>query len=108
MLGIGLECTVPPMKPAPKGIAAGREEQNGPPLEHAFRAFGIHVGGAWCPAYVDPECTKRVLERRPVLLLSTRGDALWGGLHWWNGALEPDAEHSHSEVNPLRRRSDRS
>jgi UDP-2,3-diacylglucosamine pyrophosphatase LpxH len=64
--------------------------------------------GAWCPAYEDAECTKRVLERRPVLLLSTRDEALWGGLHWWDGALEPDAEQSRSELNPLRPRQDRS
>jgi UDP-2,3-diacylglucosamine pyrophosphatase LpxH len=83
-------------------------------MGHTHRPFvrvvdaGVYANsGAWCPAYVDAECTKRVLERRPVLILSTRGDALWGGLQWWNGALEADPDHSRTEVNPVRRRPDR-
>jgi UDP-2,3-diacylglucosamine pyrophosphatase LpxH len=79
-------------------------------MGHTHRPFvrfvdaGMYANsGAWCPAYVDAECTKRVLDRRPLLLLSTFGDTLWGGLHWWNGVLEADAEHARSELNPLRR-----
>src|SRR6185295_5276513 len=38
--------------------------------------------GSWCPAFHDPACTSPVLDRRPLLLLSTDGDRLEGGLFW--------------------------
>jgi len=47
--------------------------------------------GSWCPAFVDRECTKPVLEARPFLWLTSDDDSLWGGLHWYrDGVLEPD------------------
>jgi len=82
-------------------------------MGHTHRPFvrfvpaGIYANsGAWCPAFEDVECTKPVLARRPVIVLSTRGDALWGGLFWWrDGVLAADPEHVRSELNPLRARS---
>lgn len=41
--------------------------------------------GSWCPAFHDKECTEPVLARRPLLLLTSDGDALTGGLFWWDG-----------------------
>jgi UDP-2,3-diacylglucosamine pyrophosphatase LpxH len=47
--------------------------------------------GSWCPAFLDQLCTQKVLPARPLLLLSSEGDALWGGLHWWDGqTLSPE------------------
>jgi hypothetical protein len=49
--------------------------------------------GSWCPAFLDQDCTQRVLPARPLLLLTSEGDELSGGLHWWDGkALSPDEE----------------
>ncbi len=41
--------------------------------------------GSWCPAFRDPACTDPVLARRPLLLLTSEGGALGGGLFWWDG-----------------------
>ena len=47
--------------------------------------------GAWCPAFRDVTCTEPVLPRRPLLLLTSEGDDLHGGLFWWDGtALHPE------------------
>src|SRR5262249_14709731 len=64
-------------------------------LGHTHRPFGHWDGGpeprfygnsgSWCPAFHDQHCTRPVLSRRPLLLLTSEGDALWGGLHWWDG-----------------------
>jgi UDP-2,3-diacylglucosamine pyrophosphatase LpxH len=42
--------------------------------------------GSWCPAFLDQDCTQPVLPRRPLLLLTSDGAALEGGLSWWDGA----------------------
>jgi UDP-2,3-diacylglucosamine pyrophosphatase LpxH len=52
--------------------------------------------GSWCPAFVDTECTKPVLDGRPFLWL-TADDAskksLHGGLHWFRkGTIVADPE----------------
>jgi UDP-2,3-diacylglucosamine pyrophosphatase LpxH len=50
--------------------------------------------GAWCPAFRDAACTERVLPRRPVLVLTSEGEDLRGGLMWWDGkelVAEPGA-----------------
>ncbi len=70
-------------------------------LGHTHRPFGIWEdgrfygnSGSWCPAFVDLECTQPILDGRPFLWLTTDGDRIWGGLHWWrDGAIvaEPDA-----------------
>jgi hypothetical protein len=41
--------------------------------------------GAWCPAFHDALCTQPVLPARPLLLLTSEGDELHGGLFWWDG-----------------------
>ncbi|MFT3775573.1 MAG: metallophosphoesterase [Minicystis sp.] len=49
--------------------------------------------GSWAPAFRDPLCTDPVLPRRPLLLLTSEGDALHGGLFWWDGhhlAADPE------------------
>jgi hypothetical protein len=54
------------------------------------RFFGN--SGAWCPAFVDRECTKPVLDGRPFLWLTTKGESVTGGLHWFRaGAITADA-----------------
>jgi len=68
---------------------------------HTHRPSGVWEGepeprftgnsGAWCPAFRDPLCTEPVLSRRPLLLLTSEGDTLHGGLFWWDGThLVPD------------------
>lgn len=71
-------------------------------MGHTHRPFGAyleHEGGArfsgnsgsWCPAFEDAACERPVLEARPLLWLTTEGEALWGGLFWLRAdALEPD------------------
>jgi UDP-2,3-diacylglucosamine pyrophosphatase LpxH len=70
-------------------------------LGHTHRPFGRWEGagaprffgnsGSWCPAFRDALCTVPVLPRRPLLLLTSEGEALSGGLHWWDGqALAAD------------------
>ncbi len=71
-------------------------------MGHTHRPFarfsekGLYANsGSWCPAFHDQECTKPVLERRPVLWITTEGKELWGGLHWWkDGSFAPDPEAS--------------
>ncbi len=48
--------------------------------------------GSWCPAFRDPLCTDPVLPRRPLLLLTSEGEALCGRalLVGW-GELAPEA-----------------
>jgi UDP-2,3-diacylglucosamine pyrophosphatase LpxH len=54
------------------------------------RFFGN--SGSWCPAFHDDRCTSPVLGRRPLILLTSEGGALSGGLFWWDRAgLVPDA-----------------
>ena len=73
-------------------------------LGHTHRPFvrfepqGIYANsGSWCPAFMDAECTRPVLDGRPVLWITTTDDTLTGGLHWWRGgALLPDPEHARS------------
>jgi UDP-2,3-diacylglucosamine pyrophosphatase LpxH len=71
-------------------------------LGHTHRPFGAWDSdpdsrfygnsGSWCPAFRDQLCTQPVLTRRPLLLLTSEGDALWGGLHFWDGKdLAPEA-----------------
>ncbi len=50
-----------------------------------FREDGRFIGnsGAWCPAFEDKECTKPVLSGRPLLLLTSEGEAFGGGLHFF-------------------------
>jgi hypothetical protein len=55
--------------------------------------------GTWCPAFKDAACTIPVLTRRPLLLLTTEGEKLEGGLFWWkDGALEPEAPLKPSDL----------
>jgi UDP-2,3-diacylglucosamine pyrophosphatase LpxH len=64
-------------------------------MGHTHRPFGHWEGeapprfwgnsGSWCPAFRDQLCTDPVLTRRPLLVLTSEGDALSGGLHWWDG-----------------------
>ena len=42
--------------------------------------------GSWCPAFRDALCADPVLPRRPLLLLTSEGGILSGGLFWWDGA----------------------
>jgi hypothetical protein len=54
--------------------------------------------GSWCPAFRDQDCTERVLARRPLLMLSSNGEALWGGQCWWDGeALTPEPGAAREE-----------
>ena len=59
--------------------------------------------GSWCPAFIDPHCTKPVLDRRPLLFFTTEGDALRGGLYWWkDGELIADVDADagvHADVH---------
>jgi hypothetical protein len=72
-------------------------------MGHTHRPFGHWEGlgekrfwgnsGSWCPAFRDAMCTEPVLPKRPLLLLTSEGNALWGGLFWWNGrelAADPE------------------
>jgi UDP-2,3-diacylglucosamine pyrophosphatase LpxH len=52
--------------------------------------------GAWCPAFVDRECTKPVLDGRPFLWLTSEEDDLSGGLHWFRDRTI--VRHDRSEV----------
>jgi UDP-2,3-diacylglucosamine pyrophosphatase LpxH len=69
-------------------------------MGHTHRPFarftekGLYANsGSWCPAFEDQLCTKPVLARRPVLLLTTDDARLSGGLYWWHeGELTPDPE----------------
>lgn len=64
-------------------------------MGHTHRPFGFWEGegtprfygnsGSWCPAFRDQMCTERVLARRPLLMLTSDGEEVWGGLHWWDG-----------------------
>jgi UDP-2,3-diacylglucosamine pyrophosphatase LpxH len=85
-------------------------------MGHTHRPFvrfgedGVYANsGSWCPAFHDALCTKPVLERRPVLWITTEEDDLYGGLHWWrDGAFEPDPEASRpSTVVPSTKSSER-
>jgi hypothetical protein len=62
------------------------------PFGHWDEAGRLHGNsGSWCPAFFDQACTRPVLERRPVLLVTTDGPSLEGGVHWWkDGELVPD------------------
>jgi UDP-2,3-diacylglucosamine pyrophosphatase LpxH len=71
-------------------------------LGHTHRPFAVWEGGAdpvlygnsgsWCPAFRDALCADPVLPKRPLLLLTSEGGRLQGGLFWWDGeALAPDA-----------------
>jgi UDP-2,3-diacylglucosamine pyrophosphatase LpxH len=58
-------------------------------MGHTHRPFGRWTGdrfsgnsGAWCPAFVDKECTQPVLDGRPFLWLTADGPKLTGGLKW--------------------------
>jgi hypothetical protein len=47
--------------------------------------------GSWCPAFHDRECTRPVLDGRPLLWLTSEDGKLSAGLHWLrNGAIEAD------------------
>ncbi|APR85482.1 Hypothetical protein A7982_10831 [Minicystis rosea] len=81
-------------------------------MGHTHRPFGHWEGdetpcfrgnsGSWCPAFRDQRCTEPVLAKRPLLLLTSEGDALHGGLFWWDGqTLLGDAEST--EPPPPRR-----
>jgi UDP-2,3-diacylglucosamine pyrophosphatase LpxH len=70
-------------------------------MGHTHRPFGVWEGvdrrrfcgnsGSWCPAFHDQLCTTPVLDRRPVILLSSEAGELSGGLFWWSGdELVPD------------------
>lgn len=67
-------------------------------LGHTHRPFGIWEdarfygnSGSWCPAFKDLACTQPILDGRPFLWLTTEGDRIWGGLHWWrDGAVVPE------------------
>ncbi len=64
-------------------------------MGHTHRPFAVWEGdvdrrlfansGSWCPAFRDPLCTDPVFRRRPILLLTSDGEALHGGLFWWDG-----------------------
>lgn len=70
-----------------------------------FEPQGLYANsGSWCPAFHDAECTKPVLDGRPVLWLTTDGDDLSGGLHWWRkGAFvaDPEASRAPAKVREL-------
>ena len=58
-------------------------------MGHTHRPFGDWKNGrfsgnsgTWCPAFIDVECTKPVLDGRPFLWLVADGPALTGGLRW--------------------------
>jgi UDP-2,3-diacylglucosamine pyrophosphatase LpxH len=69
-------------------------------MGHTHRPVGSWEGdrfwgnsGSWCPAFVDRECTKPVLDGRPFLWLTADDGTLGGGLHWFrNGAISADPE----------------
>jgi len=72
-------------------------------MGHTHRPFGRWLekgrfhgnSGSWSPAFRDAMCTEPVLDGRPVLMLTTEGDELHGGLFWWKaGKLVPDPEHA--------------
>ncbi|MBX3222332.1 MAG: hypothetical protein KF795_17565 [Labilithrix sp.] len=79
-------------------------------MGHTHRPFarftdkGLYANsGSWCPAFEDQQCTKPVLDGRPVLWLTTERleatgeEHLYGGLHWWRrGAFVADAEASRA------------
>lgn len=64
-------------------------------MGHTHRPFSVWDdegfygnSGSWCPAFKDQECTRPVLDGRPFLLLTSEGESLSGGLHWWRrGAI---------------------
>ena len=58
------------------------EWDHGPSGHDRVRVFAN--SGSWCPAFHDPECTRPVLAERPVIILTTAGSDIGGGLHWWN------------------------
>ena len=58
-------------------------------MGHTHRPFGVWKegrfsgnSGTWCPAFIDAECTKPVLDGRPFLWLTADGSQLSGGLRW--------------------------
>jgi UDP-2,3-diacylglucosamine pyrophosphatase LpxH len=67
-------------------------------MGHTHRPFSIWEdgrfhgnSGSWCPAFRDVLCTEPVLDGRPLLLLTTEGDEIHGGVFWWRaGALVAD------------------
>jgi UDP-2,3-diacylglucosamine pyrophosphatase LpxH len=67
------------------------------PFAH-FTEKGLYANsGSWCPAFEDQHCTKPVLDGRPLLWVTTEGEDLYGGLHWWRGGvLVPDEEAMRS------------
>jgi UDP-2,3-diacylglucosamine pyrophosphatase LpxH len=75
-------------------------------MGHTHRPFarfskkGVYANsGSWCPAFEDILCTKPVLDGRPVILLTTEGGQLHGGLHWWReGVLVADASGSRRAI----------
>ena len=81
-------------------------------LGHTHRPFGIWDerarfygnSGSWCPAFLDVMCEKPILDGRPFLWLTTEGDRLWGGLHFWrDGAMvvEPGAVRAPASTTEL-------
>jgi UDP-2,3-diacylglucosamine pyrophosphatase LpxH len=77
-------------------------------LGHTHRPFGAWDdgdparfygnSGSWCPAFRDQLCTQPVLARRPLLVLTSEGGEMWGGLHWWDGeALAPEQSTARAE-----------
>ncbi len=82
-------------------------------MGHTHRPFGTWESGrfhgnsgSWCPAFLDQACTRPVLEKgRPLLLLTSEGDELWGGVHWWRqGVLVPGEGTTADERRPERPR----
>jgi hypothetical protein len=80
-------------------------------LGHTHRPTGVWDGGGaprfsgnsgtWCPAFRDQLCLEPVLPRRPLLLLTSEGQALSGGLFWWDGTgLWPEPT-SITERSPI-------
>ncbi len=70
-------------------------------LGHTHRPYGTWDekgrfwgnSGSWCPAFHDAECARPVLAKRPVLILTSDGERLEGGLFGWSeGALTPEGE----------------
>jgi UDP-2,3-diacylglucosamine pyrophosphatase LpxH len=81
-------------------------------MGHTHRPFSIwetHDGGerfrgnsgSWCPAFYDQECTKPVLTRRPFLWLTSREDALSGGVHWYKDGVIEAGEGAKVAAGPI-------
>lgn len=75
---------------------------------HTHRAFGRWGddgrfwgnSGSWAPAFRDAECKEPVHDRRPLLWLTTEGEAIRGGLVWLvDGELVADGEGFRGELS---------